>query len=162
MAARAAGEAGRRRAPDRADGAVGRPRAGGRRDIGGVPAEAWVEEQVEALLAMDNVRLRTRTMGAGVYDHGFVLAQERLTDHIPGAPGPRHRLWKIRAGQVVTATGAIERPLAFAGNDLPGVMLASAARDYLVNHAVAPGDRTVVVTNNDDAYRTAIALVEAG
>ena len=161
-AARAAGEAGRSvllieqaphwggRAP--VDGAA----------IGGVPAEAWVEEQVGALLGMDNVRLRPRTMGAGVYDHGYVLAVERLTDQMPGAEGPRHRLWKIRARQVVTAIGAIERPLAFAGNDLPGVMLASAVRDYLVNHAVAPGDRTVVVTNNDDAYRTAIALHEAG
>jgi sarcosine oxidase subunit alpha len=110
----------------------------------------------------DDVRLRARVTGVGVYDHGYVLAQERLTDHAPGVPGPRHRLWKIRAGQVVTATGAIERPLAFAGNDLPGVMLASAVRDHLVNHAVAPGDRTVVVTNNDDAYRTAIALHDAG
>ena len=76
--------------------------------------------------------------------------------------GPRHRLWKIRARRIITATGAIERPLSFAGNDLPGVMLASAVRDYLVNFAVSPGKRTVIVTNNDDAYRSAIALVTAG
>jgi len=50
----------------------------------------------------------------------------------------------------------------FAGNDIPGVMLASAVRDYVVNFAVSPGDRTVVVTNNDDAYRTALCLLEAG
>ena len=56
---------------------------------------------------------------------------------------------------MITATGAIERPLSFAGNDVPGVMLASAVRDYVVNYGVSPGDRTVVVTNNDDAYRTA-------
>ena len=74
----------------------------------------------------------------------------------------RHRLWKIRAGRVITATGAIERPLSFAGNDLPGVMLASAVRDYVVNYGVSPGDRTVIVTNNDDAYRTALALDDAG
>jgi sarcosine oxidase subunit alpha len=161
-AARAAAEAGRSvllieqsphwggRAP--VDGAV----------IGDVPAETWIGEQVAALIGLENVRLRTRTMGAGVYDHGYVLAVERLTDHEPDAGGPRQRLWKIRAGQIVTATGAIERPLSFAGNDLPGVMLASAVRDYVVNHAVAPGDRTVIVTNNDDAYRTAIALHDAG
>jgi sarcosine oxidase subunit alpha len=64
--------------------------------------------------------------------------------------------------KVLAAQGAIERPLSFAGNDIPGVMLASAVRDYVVNWAVSPGDRTVVVTNNDDAYRTAIALKEAG
>ena len=110
----------------------------------------------------DNVTLRTRTAGSGVYDHGYVLADERVADHTPGDGRPKHRLWRIRAGRIVTATGAIERPLSFAGNDIPGVMLASAVRDYVVNYAVSPGDRTVVVTNNDDAYRTAIALKEAG
>ena len=101
-------------------------------------------------------------MGAGVYDHGYVLAYQRVADHEPGADKPRHRLWRIRTGQLVSATGAIERPLSFAGNDLPGVMLASAVRDYVVNWAVSPGKRVVVVTNNDDAYRTALALDEAG
>ena len=111
---------------------------------------------------MENVTLRSRCMGAGVYDHGYVLLNERLGDHAPDPSVPRQRLWKVRAGQVVTATGAIERPLSFAGNDLPGVMLASAVRDYVGNFAVVPGQRTVVVTNNDDAYRTALALKAAG
>ena len=101
-------------------------------------------------------------MGAGVYDHGYILAYERLTDHLADKDGPRHRLWRIRAQQTVTATGAIERPLSFANNDLPGVMLASAVRDYVANWAVSPGDRTVIVTNNDDAYRTALTLHQAG
>jgi sarcosine oxidase, subunit alpha len=108
------------------------------------------------------VTLRLRCAGVGVYDHGYVLADEKVADHTPGDGRPKHRLWRIRAGQIVTATGAIERPLSFAGNDIPGVMLAGSLRDYLVNFAVSAGDRTVVVTNNDDAYRTAIALVEAG
>ena len=77
------------------------------------------------------------------------------------ATGPRKRLWRIRARRIVTATGALERPLPFAGNDVPGVMLAGAVRDYLALWGVTPG-RTVVVTNNDDAYRTAIALNRAG
>ncbi len=131
-------------------------------EIDGTDADAWVNATVEALGANDKVRLRTRCMGSGIYDHGYVLAYERLTDHAPQDDLPRHRLWKIRAGQVITATGAIERPLSFAGNDLPGVMLASAVRDYVTNWAVSPGDRTVVVTNNDDAYRTAITLKQAG
>jgi sarcosine oxidase subunit alpha len=130
-------------------------------EIAGKPAEDWISSTAEALGKKENVTLRTRTMAAGVFDHGYVIAYERIADHTPGDGRPRHRLWRIRAGQVVTATGAIERPLAFAGNDLPGVMLASAVRDYVVNHAISPGDRTVVVTNNDDAYRTAIALHEA-
>ncbi|WP_422049675.1 sarcosine oxidase subunit alpha family protein [Shimia sp.] len=122
----------------------------------------YIDATVATLEAMDNVTLRNRMMGAGVYDHGYVLGYERLTDHAPLTDGPRHRLWRIRAKQIVTATGAIERPLSFAGNDIPGVMLASALRDYVVNFGVSSGDRTVVVTNNDDAYRTAIALKKAG
>ena len=131
-------------------------------EIDGMTAEDWVANTLAELQNMDNVHIRARCMGAGVYDHGYVLAYERLTDHAPAPGTPRHRLWRIRAKQIITATGAIERPLSFAGNDIPGVMLASAVRDYVVNWAVSPGDRTVVVTNNDDAYRTAIALKQAG
>lgn len=130
--------------------------------IDDAPADKFVDSALAELGAMPNVRLRTRCMGAGVYDHGYVLAYERLTDHAPVRQGPRHRLWRIRARQVVTATGAIERPLSFAGNDVPGVMLASAVRDYVVNFGVSVGDRTVVVTNNDSAYLTAFAMKDAG
>lgn len=161
-AAKAAGEAGAEvllveqtahwggRAP--VDGAV----------IDGKPAGDWGAATVAALEAMANVHLRTRTIGSGVYDHGYTLLDERVTDHAPDPSRPRHRLWKVRAAQIVTATGAIERPLSFAGNDVPGVMLASAVRDYVVNFGIAPGERTVVVTNNDDGYRTAKILHEAG
>lgn len=130
--------------------------------IDGTPAEDWVNTTLQALEGMGNVTVRNRTQGSGVYDHGYVLAYERITDHAPDVDAPRHRLWRIRAKQIVTATGAIERPLSFAGNDIPGVTLAAAVRDYAVNWGVSMGDRTVVVTNNDDAYRTAITLKKAG
>ena len=131
-------------------------------EIDGMPAADWIRETITALQQMPNVTMRTRLMGAGVNDHGYVLGYERLRDHAPDQPGPRHRLWRIRAGHVVTATGAIERPLSFAGNDVPGVMLAAAVRDYVEGFGVSPGDRTVIVTNNDDAYRTALTLKNAG
>lgn len=124
--------------------------------------EGWIAGAIDSLLAMPNVTLLRRTTVAGVHDHGYVLGYERVADHTPGADAPRHRLWRVRAGQVIAATGAIERPISFAGNDVPGVMLASAVRDYVVNWAVTPGQRVVVVTNNDDAYRTALALHGAG
>lgn len=130
--------------------------------IDGVASAAWVEQAVAELSGMENVKMRLRCMGAGVYDHGYVLGYERVNDHKPGAKGVRHRLWRIRAKRIVSAGGAIERPLSFAGNDLPGVMLASAVRDYIVDYGVSPGDRVVVVTNNDDAYRTALAVKAAG
>ncbi len=140
---------------------------GGRAPVDGpqiddMAPNAWVTQVVSALQAMPNVEMRNRCMGAGVYDHGYALLSERISDHAPDKAGPRQRLWKVRAAQIITATGAIERPLSFAGNDLPGVMLASAVRDYIVNFGVAPGKRTVVVTNNDDAYRTALTLKAAG
>ncbi len=131
-------------------------------EIAGKPADDWVTETLAALQALPNVTIRARTMGAGVYDHGYALGYERITDHAPEMDAPRHRLWRIRAKQIITATGAIERPLSFAGNDIPGVMLAASVRDYLVNWGVAVGERTVVVTNNDDGYRTAITLHKAG
>ena len=130
--------------------------------IDGTSAEEWIGSSLESLQSMPNVRMRTRTTGSGIHDHGYVLLHERLTDHAPEHSVPRHRLWKVRAGQTVAATGAIERPLSFAGNDRPGCMLASAVRDYVVNYGVAPGERTVILTNNDDAYRTALTLREAG
>ena len=130
--------------------------------IEGKPAEDWIKKTLQDLDKMDNVQIRIRCMGAGLYDHGYALTYERVGDHRPEAGLPRHRLWRIRARQIVTATGALERPLSFAGNDIPGVMVASAVRDYVVNHGVSAGDRTVVVTNNDDAYLTAIALKNAG
>ncbi len=130
--------------------------------IDGISAGDWVKTALEALGKMENVSIRSRCMVAGSYDHGYVLADENVADHTPGDGRPKHRLWRIRAGRIIAATGALERPLAFAGNDIPGVMLASAVRDYVVNHGVSAGDRTVLVTNNDDAYRTAIALRNAG
>ncbi|MEX0285319.1 MAG: 2Fe-2S iron-sulfur cluster-binding protein, partial [Paracoccaceae bacterium] len=162
QAARVAGEAGAKVLLIEQTGHWGgrAPVDGG--EIDGQAPEAWVAETLNALKAMPNVTIRARCMGAGVYDHGYLLAYERLTDHEPKAGGPRHRLWRIRAKQILTATGAIERPISFAGNDIPGVMLASAVRDYVVNYGVAPGQRTVVVTNNDDGYRTAICLKKAG
>ena len=90
--------------------------------IDGQDADAWVDFAVDALEAMENVDLRLRCMGAGVYDHGYALCYERLTDHLSDKTGPRHRLWKVRATRIITATGAIERPLSFAGNDIPSTM----------------------------------------
>ncbi|TPE53526.1 sarcosine oxidase subunit alpha family protein [Amaricoccus solimangrovi] len=128
-------------------------------EIAGGPAADWIAAALGELDALPNVTRRARAMVAGAYDHGYALAEEMLGDT---DFGPRARLWRIRARRIVTATGALERPLAFAGNDVPGVMLASAVRDYLELYGVSVGDRTVVVTNNDDGYRTAIALARAG
>ena len=139
------------------------PHWGGRTLVDAEGGPDMVAAELAALQALPNVRLRTRTMASGLYDHGYALLYERVSDHRPGQPGaPRHRLWRVRAGEIVLATGAIERPMTFANNDLPGVMLASAVRDYIGLWGVLPGRRAVVFANNDDAYRTALALAGAG
>ena len=134
--------------------------------INGVPAAAWVAEAVTELAAMAEVRLLPRTTVFGYHHGNFLTLAERVSDHLPpgmAGPGvPRQRLWKLRVKQVVLATGAIERPLVFAGNDRPGVMLAGASRTYLNRFGVRPGTRAVVFSNNDGAYRTALDLHRAG
>ena len=130
--------------------------------IDGAPALDWVRRTVAELEAMPEVTLLKRTTATGYYDHNYLTLLERVTDHLGTAPDhtPRQRLWKIRAKRVVLAAGAIERPLVFTDNDRPGIMLSSAARRYVNHFGVAPGQRVLIFTNNDDAYRTALALRE--
>lgn len=146
------------------------PRFGGLADLtsgtinGGVPLD-WARSRAEQLAAADNVHVMTRTTAVGHWHHNHVMLFERVSDHDPAllAQGaPRHRLWKVRAKEVVLATGAIERPIAFANNDRPGIMLATAARGLIERYGVAPGIKGVVFTNNDDAYLTALSLHRAG
>jgi heterotetrameric sarcosine oxidase alpha subunit len=132
--------------------------------IAGGTGASWADLIVRELGRMPNLRLLRRTTAFSYLDHNLVALVERITDHIgaPAADAPRQRLWLVRAKQVVLATGAIERPLLFRNNDRPGVMLASAARSYANQYGVLAGRRMVVATNNDDAYRTALDLNEAG
>jgi sarcosine oxidase subunit alpha len=111
----------------------------------------------------------TRTSAFGVYDANFVIAVQSRTDHLGAAAQveelggvSRQRLWHIRAQQVVVATGAHERPLVFADNDRPGIMLASAVRTYLNRYGVAAGSRIVVATTNDSVYAMLPELAAAG
>ncbi len=128
------------------------------------PLADWRRDVLDELAVTEEIRLLPRTTAFAYYDHNYLGLLERVTDHSPGSadPHPRQRLWKVRAKQVVLATGAIERPLTFAGNDRPGVMLASAVRSYLNRFGVRPGKQAVLFTNNDSAYATAIDLKEAG
>ncbi len=133
-----------------------------REDVGGVPAAQWAERQVEALAAMPNVRLMTRTTVTGAYDGGVFGALERVTHHVPRSGAPLECFWRITAARTVLAAGALERPIAFENNDRPGIMMAGAVRAYLNRWGVAAGQRVVVFGNNDDAHRTARDLHGAG
>ncbi|MGF7160195.1 sarcosine oxidase subunit alpha [Rhodoligotrophos appendicifer] len=144
------------------------PRLGGLADIGGglidghAPID-WARQTAASLAAATNVHILTRTTVWGHFHDNFVGLFERLGDQNPGLTGtPRHRLWKVRARHVILATGALERPVPFANNDRPGIMLSTAARGLLHRYGVSPGSRGVVFTTNDDGYRTALALAKAG
>jgi len=128
------------------------------------PAEAWRRNLEAELESLPNVTILRRTTALGVYDGGTVALVERR-DHLrpePAAGEARQIIITLRARAIVYATGATERPIVFANNDRPGVMLASAVRSYLNRFAVALAERAVVVTNNDSAYGTAFDLARHG
>ena len=132
--------------------------------IDGGPAAAWVAHAVADLAANPRVVCLPRTTAFGYFPHNLIGLAERLTDHL-AAPAPhaaRERLWQVRARSVVLATGAVERPLVFPGNDRPGVMLAGAGRTYLNRYGVRVGARVVLVTATDAGYEAAIDLHDAG
>lgn len=134
-------------------------------ELDGAPAPDFAAQIASDLALRPNVRVLTRTTAFGFYDHGTVALLERVTDHLgPHAPAnlARQRRWQVKARQTVLTQGAIERPLVFADNDLPGVMLASAVRRYANEYAVAAGRQAVVFTTSDDGYRTAIDLKAKG
>jgi methylglutamate dehydrogenase subunit C len=134
------------------------------REIDGAPGNVWADNVIAELRGQSNVRLMTRTCVFGIYDSHTFGAVERVADHLPVPPPhePRQRFWRIVAKRAILASGAIERPLVFPGNDRPGVMLASAVRSYLNRYAVRPGERLALFTNNDDGWRTARALSKRG
>ena len=111
------------------------------------------------------MRILTRTVAFGVYDHSLVCALETVSGEGNAATSAgvlRERLWKIRARAVIAATGAFERPLLFPDNDRPGVMLAGAAAKYAAAYGVACGARAVLFAHSDSAYAVAAALARAG
>jgi sarcosine oxidase subunit alpha len=132
--------------------------------IAGEPAAAWASAAIAELAILPEVTLLPRTTVFGYYDHGMIGAVERVGDNRLECPGnlPRQRFWKIRAKRVVLAAGSIERPIAFADNDRPGVMLASAMRHYANRFAVKAGQRVVIFTNNDSGYAAALDLKRIG
>ena len=128
-------------------------------EIEGLSGSDWAARAAAELEALPNVLLLRRTSVFGYYDHNYLMAVERRTDHAgPGRmPGiARKRLWHFRARRVVLATGAHERPIAFGNNDLPGIMLANAACTYAQRYGVSLGRAGLAFVNNDAGLRHAL------
>ncbi|MGF1769725.1 sarcosine oxidase subunit alpha family protein [Enterovibrio makurazakiensis] len=134
-----------------------------REAINGQPADRWVTETLDVLAKDRDCTLLPRSTAFGYYDHNFVGVVERKTNHLGDeVHGIRQRMHHIRAERVLLATGAIERPLVFGNNDLPGSMLASAVSIYLRRYGVAAGEKLVLMTTNDEAYDAAIDWHQSG
>ena len=134
-----------------------------RHEIDGGSGSDWARKVEAELASMADVRILRRTTVFGAYDGEFG-AVERVSDHLPVPPAhlPRQRLWKIIAKRSILATGAVERPIVFGGNDRPGVMMASAVRTYVNRFGVAPGRKVALFTTTDDGWKTAADLAKAG
>lgn len=133
--------------------------------LDGESAQAWIDSSIAELEVTDNVMLLKNSTVNGYHDHNFLTIHERCTDHLnDNAPKGtvRQKMHRVRANQVILATGAHERPLVYANNDVPGCMLASAVTTYINRYNVVPGRSLVFMTTNDNAYQTAFAWQKAG
>jgi len=132
--------------------------------IGNKNGKDWADDVIAQLKSMSNVIVKNRSQVFGYYDHNMMVMFERTKDHIenPNQFTPRQRLWYIRAKEVIISTGSIERPLVFGNNDRPGIMLASAAKEYMKVYGVLVGKKPIIFTNNDSGYDTAIEFKKNG
>jgi methylglutamate dehydrogenase subunit C len=161
-AALAAVRAGKRVVLVEQDRLLGRVLLSDTGDVEAMPALQWIE-QVRQEIITGGGRILPRTTCTALAEDGSATLVQILAE--PGdvaAQGAAQILWHMRAGEIILATGALERPLAFAGNDTPGVMLSRAMRVYAQRFGIAFKPSVLIATNNDDAYATAQALHQAG
>ena len=132
--------------------------------IGNQSGQEWTNKIISELKSMPNVIVKNRSQVFGYYDHNMLVMAERVSDHLSRTNkySPKQRLWYIRAKQVIISSGSIERPLVFGNNDTPGVMLSSAAKEYLKVYGVLVGKKPIIFTNNDSGYETAIEFKKNG
>ncbi len=125
--------------------------------IDNMSGKDWSEKIISELKTMPNVTLKNRSQVFGYYDHNMMVMFERVGDHLSNKSKytPRQRLWYIRAKETILSTGSIERPIVFGNNDTPGVVLSSAAKEYMKVYGVLVGRKPIIFTNNDSAYETA-------
>jgi len=133
-------------------------------NIGNQNGKEWAENIIAELKEMPNVVVKNRSQVFGYYDHNMLVMSERISDHLPSTKkySPRQRLWYIRAKETIISSGSIERPIVFGNNDTPGVMLSSAAKEYLKVYGVLVGKKPLIFTNNDSGYETAIEFKKNG
>ena len=121
-------------------------------------------DQLMVRISAAGGQIMTRSTAFGLYDGNVVGVIERCSDHLsePHPDLPREIFHIIRAGQIILATGALERGLAVGNNDKPGVMLAHALMHYAGRYGVMAGRMAVLATCHDGTYDDAIYLAKKG
>ena len=119
-------------------------------DVAGTKGLSLVQDLSDRLRAAKNITIRTDATCTGWFADNFLSI-------IVG-----NRMVKLRAGEVIVATGAIEQPAVFRNNDLPGIMLGSAAQRLIKLYGVKPGQRAVVACYGGTGYGVALDLLDAG
>ncbi len=119
-------------------------------DASGARADAEIDRLSNAVASEPAVTVMTDAVCTGLFADNWLAV-------VRG-----NRLHKIRAHRVILASGSAEQPIVFRNNDLPGVMLASAAQRLIRQFGVRPGQRVVVATANADGYAAALDVLDAG
>ena len=119
-------------------------------DIQGEQAASTLSSLVDKVQAQQNIKVMlSATCNAWFTDNYLPVIQAK-------------RLFKVRVKECIVASGAFEQHVVFRNNDLPGIMMCSAASRLMKHYAVKPGQRAVVLTGNDTGYLTALDLAEQG
>ncbi len=119
-------------------------------EFAGVPGYSLAAELERQLNEAPNVTVLTGASVFGLYE-GNLLAIHRGSEVI-----------KLRADHVIVATGTQEAPLPFRNNDVPGVMLGTAALRLANRYGVKPGNNGVVVADGSHGLQAARELLDAG
>ncbi|MFZ9034630.1 MAG: 2Fe-2S iron-sulfur cluster-binding protein [Francisellaceae bacterium] len=129
-----------------------------------LPSQQWLDKTIDELKHHPNITLLPQTLAFAHYPNNYIglIETHDAVKTKTTAKNPKQTLWQIRAESVIHATGQMERPLLFAGNDRPGIMLAQSVRHYLNRYGVLAGSKAVILTNNDQAYQCAIELANRG
>ena len=118
-------------------------------DVEGCQGQLIRQELISAIEAKNNISVMTDAVCNGWFADNW----------LPVVAG--NRLFKVRAAQTILCTGSLEQPALFHNNDLPGVIMGSAAQRMIHLYGVYPGSAAVILTGNNDGYGVALDLHDA-
>lgn len=135
---------------------------GGHLRYGNETSLSTLDELRREVAALNNIEVLTNSAVTGRYDMNWLGVIQRQ----PGISIKGHqiheRLCKVRANTLVVASGLIERPYVFAGNDLAGIILSTGVRRLVNLYSVLPGKNAVVFTSNQEGDACVADLIKAG